>query len=215
MTSTSFPLTFPILFDDAFDNAYERMKNRLTTPYYTEPDGNIDKLIQMQALQVELARHTTDDIEVAHKLAEATGYSLDQWGVITKVVRKTAESDDDYRARQYVQIAIYMRSATPQDIVSTAADVLGVATDRVEFIDGTTPASFCLKAFIVDISAAGIDLADFRTIMDVAKAGGVDMTINTIGSFTCRGIGDLDDITKAYTNIANDNPNGGRYSGVM
>lgn len=215
VTSLLFPFEFPLVFDDAYDVALEQLINRLTAPHYTEDDGDTYKLMQMQALQVEKQSHTIDDITAAHKLKDATGYSLDQFGVMVKLLRETGEGNDHYRARLYTQIAIYMRSATPQDMVSTCAGVLGVGTDRVVFTDGSLPASFGIAMFLLDITNAGISFSDLEDMIDAAKAGGVDMTINTIGTFTCRGIGDASDNTKGYNNLANDNPDGGRYGGMI
>ena len=212
MTSTVFPLTFPFLFDDAFDNAYERMMDRLTTPYYTEPDGNIDKLIQMQALQIEKAVHTSTDIEGAHKLADATGYSLDQWGVLTHVTRRTDESDDDYRARIYTQIAIYMRSATTQDMVSTAAAILETTTDRVTFTDGDSSASLRIIVFLTDIENVGFTLSGFSDAVKATKAGGTDVGLTGLGEFACMNVGDTSVSEKAYNDLANSNPDAGIYS---
>jgi hypothetical protein len=215
MASTSFPLIFPIIFDDAFDYAYNRMKNRLTTPYYTGPDGNIDKLMQMQALQIEKALHTIVDVEDAHKLAKATGYSLDQWGVlIGNTTREMGEDDCDYRARLFAQMAIYRRSATPQDMVSTCAGVLGVAIDRVTFVDEDSPASFGLGIFLIDIENIGIPLLNFSIILEAAKAGGTDMTIFTLGTYMPRSriAADPNDNTKAPTSRIIPDPTCGTLS---
>lgn len=217
VTSTSFPLVMPIEFGDVFDKIYARLRNRFTTPYYTEYGGNIDKLMLVLAVPLAELRDCEDDILAAHKLSEATGYSLDQWGVLLQLYRNTGEADDLYRSRLITQSLIRRRSATPQDMVSTCAGVLGVGTDRVTFVDSATPATFSIDVFLVDILNAGITLSDFRDMMDTAKAGGVDRTmiIEVVGSFSHMGIGGTSDSTKGYNNIANDNPTGGRYSGMI
>lgn len=215
MTSASFPLTFPILFDDAYDNALARLKNRFTTPYYTEEGGNIDKLMQIRAAEIEELSHVMDDTIAAHKLSEATKYSLDQWGVMLQLARNTGETDDHYRARLMTQSLVKRRSATPQDMVSTCAGILGTTTDRVTFADGSAPASFDMSVFLSDIEDAGMQLSEFGDIVKNAKAGGVGISMVAIGSFECRGIGDTSNDTKGYNDIANTNPNGGVYSGVI
>ena len=199
----------------AIDDILTRIKNRFTTPYYTETGGNLDKLLQVFVTPIDELSETSDDVVAAHQLSEATGGSLDKWGNLLRLARNTGEADALYRARLFTHSLIRRRSATSQDMVSTCAGVLGVATNRIEFVDGATPASFRLNTFIIDITNAGITLSNFRDMMDAAKAGGVGMTINILGSFTCRGIGDADDDTKGYNNIADGNSDGGRYSGAI
>jgi hypothetical protein len=193
----------------------DNLKRRFTTPYHTEDGGNIDKLMQVVATPITELSDTTDDIVSAHQLSEATGYSLDQWGNLLQVLRTTGETDDHYRARLTTQLLIYRRSATVQDMVASCANVLGVATDRVSLTDGTSPASFSMKAFLSDIVAAGLSLSEYGDIMSSAKAGGVAMTLTAEGSFECKSVAAGSDLTKAYNNIANANPTGGRYSGLI
>lgn len=199
----------------AIDDILTRIKNRFTTPYYTETGGNLDKLLQVFVTPIDELSETSDDVVAAHQLSEATGGSLDRWGNLLRLARNTGEADDLYRARLFTYSLIRRRSATSQDMVSTCAGVLGVATNRIEFIDGAAPASFSLKMFLSDIISAGILLSDFRSMIDSAKAAGVGITMTTVGSFTCRGIGDADDDTKGYNNIVDGNPDGGRYSGAI
>lgn len=217
MTSTSFPLTFPIEFDDIYDTILVRLKDRFTTPYYTEDEYNFDKLMQVYATPLTELSHTMDDVLESHQLSESTGHGLDhQWGVSLQLPRNINETDDHYRARLMTYAMIRLRSATPQDMISICAMVLGVATDRIVFADGALPASFNLSVFTSDITDAGISFSDFVDMMDATKAGGVGITtITGIGTFTCKGIGDASDPTKGYNNIANDDPDGGRYSGVI
>ena len=193
----------------------DRLKNRFTTPYYTESGGNIDKLMHVFATQITEVSGVADDVVTSHQLSEATGHSLDQWGNLLQVLRTTGETDAHYRARLTTQLLIYRRSATVQDMVSSCANVLGVATDRVSLTDGTSPASFSMKAFLSDIVAAGLSLPEYSNIMSSAKAGGVAMTLTAEGSFECKSVAAGHDSTKAYNNIANANPNGGRYSGLI
>ena len=193
----------------------DRLKNRFTTPYYTETGGNIDKLMHVFAYQIEEVSDVADDVVTSHQLSEATEHSLDKWGNLLQVLRTTGETDDHYRARLTTQLLIYRRSATVQDMVSSCANVLGVDTDRVSLTDGASPASFSMKAFLVDIVAAGLTLSDFSDIMSSAKAGGVEMTLTAAGSFEYKGISGGDDATKAYNNISNGNPDGGTYSGLV
>jgi hypothetical protein len=156
-----------------------------------------------------------DDIVKSHRLTEATGHSLDQWGNLLQVTRDTGETDDHYRARLITQSLIYRRSATVQDMVSSCAGVLGVGTNRISLTDGGTPAAFDMGVYLSDIVAAGLTLSDFSDIMEAAKAAGVDLTMNGEGSFECKGISGGHDSTKGYNNIANANPNGGTYSGLI
>jgi hypothetical protein len=193
----------------------DNLKRRFTTPYYTEDGGNIDKLMQIVATPINELSDTTDDIVSAHQLSEATGHSLDQWGNLLQVLRTTGETDAHYRARLTTQLLIYRRSATIQDMVSSCANVLGVNTDRVSLTDGTSPASFNMKAFLSDIVAAGLSLPEYSDMMSSAKSAGVEMTLTAEGSFEYKSVAAGSDLTKAYNNIANANPNGGRYSGLI
>lgn len=215
MTSVLFPLTFPIEFGDTYDHILTRLKNRFTTPYWTEDEGNIDKLMQLYAEPLAEIADTEDDILASHQLQNATGNSLDRWGNLLQLIRNTSEADDLYRARLMTQILIYRRSATPQDMVSTCAEIIGVGTDKIVFTDGASPASFGIEAFLADVLASGITFSDLCNIIDDAKAGGVDMSLTMLGTFICRGIGDASDNTKGYDNIAHANPDGGLYSGVV
>lgn len=215
ITATALPLIFPMVFDDVYDATLARMKNRFTTPYYTEEGGNIDKLIQIRAGEIEELSHVLEDVVAAHRLSEASQYSLDQWGVLLQLPRKTDEADNLYRARLLTQSLIRRRSATVQDMVSTCAGLLGVKTDQITFTDGTSPASFDLEAHLVDILAVGIVTNELTDMINDARAGGVNIAITMVGTFTYRGIGDASDATKGYNNILNDNSDGGLYSGMI
>lgn len=193
----------------------DNLKNRFTTPYNTASGGNIDKLMQVMETQLDELSDTTDDILAAHQLSEATAYSLDQWGILLQLLRTVAETDDHYRARLMTQLLIYKRSATVQDMVSSCAGILGVDTDRISLTDGSGPAAFSMKVFLSDVSDAGLSLVDYVNIMSAAKAGGVQMTLTSQGSFECKSIAAGHDATKAYNNIADANPTGGRYAGTI
>jgi len=193
----------------------ESLKSRFTTPYYTESGSNIDKLMQVLASPIDDISDVADDVVLAHQLSEATGHSLDQWGNLLQVTRVTGETDDHYRARLVVQSLIYRRSATVQDMVSSCAGVLGVGTDSVSLTDGSAPAAFNMGVYLSDIVGAGLTLSNFSDMMKAAKAAGVLLTMVTEGSFECKAIAGAHDPTKGYNNIANANPDGGTYSGLI
>lgn len=193
----------------------DRLKSRFTTPYNTEVGGNIDKLMQVVASPINELSDVTDDIITSHQLSEATGYSLDQWGNMLQVMRSTGETDDHYRARLMTQSLMYRRSATAQDMISSCAGVLGVGTDRLSLTDGSTPAAFSMSVYLSDITDAGLSLSEFNDMIKAAKAAGVYLTITSEGSFECKAIAGGHDATKGYNNIANGNPTGGLYAGII
>jgi hypothetical protein len=196
-------------------NILYRSKNRFTTPYCTEEGSNIDKLIRIAVVPIAEISNTTDDIVAAHQLSEATGYSLDQWGNLLQVQRTVAETDDHYRARLVSYALMYRRSGTPQHMVSNCAEVLGVDTSRITFSEGSGAAAFSITVFLSDIEDAGITLSDYVDIMSISKPGGVTMSLLSSGTFECKGISDAHDATKGYNNIANANPDGGVYAGLI
>lgn len=193
----------------------ENLKRRFTTPYYTEDGGNIDKLMQVASSPVTELSGTTDDIVAAHQLSEATGHSLDLWGNLLQILRAVGETDDHYRARLLSYSVLYRRSATPQQMISSCADVLGVDTSRIVLSDSSSPATFSMTVFLSDIEAAGLSLPEYVDIMNVAKAGGVLLSLLSAGSFECKAIVGGHDATKGYNNIANANPDGGVYAGLI
>ena len=198
-----------------YDKIPPRINNRFTTPYNTEHGSNFDKLSQVVAWHAVELDNNTNDIIAAHQLTEATGYSLDQWGNLFQVMRNTAETDAHYRARLITHLLIYRRSATAQDMVSTCAGVLGVGTDRISLTDSATPASFNMNVYLSDVVDSGLTLSDFSDIMEAARAAGVDLSMFSTGSFECKAIAGGHDADKAYNNIADANPDGGRYAGII
>lgn len=192
-----------------------RLKNRFTTPYYTDDGGNIDKLMQVVSSPVAELSNTTDDIIAAHQLSEATGHSLDLWGNLLQVVRDTGETDAHYRARLLSYSVMYSRSATPQQMVSSCADVLGVESSHIVLSDSSSPATFSMTVFLSDIEDAGLSLPEYVSIMNVVKAGGVLLSLLSAGSFECKAIAGAHDLYKGYNNIADANPDGGLYAGLI
>jgi len=193
----------------------ENLKRRFTTPYYTEVGGNIDKLMQVITTPITELSDTTDDIIASHQLSEATGHSLDLWGNLLQVLRAVSETDDHYRARLLSYSVLYRRSATPQHMVSSCADVLGVDTSRIVLTESGSPAAFSMTIFLSDIEDAGLSLPEYVDIMNVAKAAGVSLSLLSAGSFECKAIAGAHDPDKGYNNIANANPDGGVYAGLI
>lgn len=193
----------------------ERLKNRFTTPYNTESGSNLDKLLQQLSTPMDEMYGVADDVVDAHHLQDATGHSLDKWGDMFQVLRGIGESDDHYRARVVTQSIIYHRSATVQDMVSSCANVLSVPTTRISISDGGVPASFSMLVYLTDAVASGLSLADFSYMMQSAKAAGVNLSLTGLGSFECKSISGVSDPTKGYNNLANANPTGGVYAGLI
>ena len=107
------------------DAILERLKNRFTTPYYTEDGSNIDKLMRVRTTEIDEVSGVLDDITAAHHLPDATGDALDQWGSLLQVPRDTSESDTRYRTRLLTWVMIYRGCGTLGDIVNTIITVLG------------------------------------------------------------------------------------------
>lgn len=166
-----------------FDDILERLNARLTTSYYTEPDGNIDKLMRMQAKQVEYELNTIDDITSAHKMLEATGYSLDQWGTLLRVKRGTGEADTHYRTRLFAWSLIYRRSATLGDILDTLTSMLVNDPTTILFEEDfeTTSAYFKTWVLLKDIVDAGYDVPDIETLVKQIKSVGANLELIPYG----------------------------------
>lgn len=192
-----------------------RLKSRFTTPYNTEIGGNIDNLMLLTAAPIAEMSDVMDDVVKSHQLSEATGHSLDLWGSLFQVLREVSETDDHYRARLLSYSVLYRRSATPQQMVSSCADVLGVETSRITLSDSANPATFSMTVFLSDIEDAGLSLGEYATIMNVAKAGGVALSLLSAGSFECKAVAGAHDPDKGYNNIADANPDGGVYAGLI
>jgi hypothetical protein len=156
-------------------------------------------------------------IKSAHFVDYAAGKNLEYLGELLNTRRLSGETDEHYRARLKAQFRQYTSSATVKELKEIISTVLSTQTDRATIKEtwDTEPASFDVWVFLQDLEAAGITVDEFKDILDSVKPAGVRLTAKKWGTFECKSAGEPSDATKGYNDLANSNPDGGTYAGLL
>lgn len=197
--------------------ATDDMVERLTSPYNKNVNSNNWKLLKLAGDEADGIKVTISDIQNAHFINTAAGASLEKIGSLLQTPRETGESDSKYRARLKTMWQKYIGSATIQDIKTNIATILNVAESRINLTEdfSTAYAHFKVQVYAADLTAGGITAPELKDFIGAIKSAGVSTEILQDGTFEARGAADPNDSTKGYNDIANTNPGGGTYAGVL
>ena len=197
--------------------AVDRLVKRLTSPYASDPDTNVYKLLSCPGQELDAAEAEISKAQDAHHVDLAAGQSLDSLGDLLQAPRQTGEADAHYRARLKTQLQRSIGSATIPDVKEIAAMILGVSQGRVQVREDFSVeyAYFQVCAFPQDLDAAGITAQEFKGLLANVKGAGIRIAAFQAGTFTCRAAADPDDAAKGYDDIAGSNPGGGAYAGLL
>lgn len=203
----------------------------LSTAFRKEQDTNNYKLLGTVLRELEIVGYGDNGygqppwgggledvlrlVKEAHWIDYATDTSLEHIAQLFNITRDAGETNEHFRMRIKLQYQKYVSHATIDEIRRICAMILYTTTSRV-LIEDDYPAAFGMTIHQQDLAASAISLADFQVLIGEIKPAAVQITtINYLGTFECRGIGDSSDATKAYNNIADANPGGGTYAGII
>lgn len=198
-------------------SAIDNLENRLTSPYAKGATSNNYKLLKTAGDECDEASTVIANIKSAHFVDEAAGKNLENLAVLLQTPRTTGETDAHYRARLKTMWQRFVGSSTIQDIKNVTAAQLSVSTTRVNVKEDFTSkyAHFDVWVWLTDLIAAGITVDELKTMLGNIKGAGISLSTFQYGTFAPRGISDPNDATKAYNDIANSNPGGGTYAGLL
>jgi len=154
-------------------------------------------------------------VKEAHWVDYASGKNLEYYAQPFDITRNAEETDAHFRMRIKLQYQKHISHVTIDEIKLICAAILYTNTLRV-LIEDIYPASFDITIYQQDLTTGGISGADFKILANEIKPAAVQITtLKQLGTFEHMGIGDTSDSTKGYNNIANSNPNGGTYAGLI
>jgi|Deesub1362A_J573_1020465.scaffolds.fasta_scaffold00761_31 predicted nucleotidyltransferase component of viral defense system len=197
--------------------AVEDLVSKLSTAFNKMSDSNNYKLLSVIDSEFQNIEQTIGDIENAHFVDFATGKNLDYIGQLFNVSRRQNETDEHYRARIKITFSKLTDIATIKDVKEVVAATLNTETSRIEVRDlyDLEPAYFDIWVFLQDLNNAGLTVEELKDLLQAIKPAGVRLEAKQYGTFTPRSSSDVSDSTKAYNDLANSNPNGGTYAGLL
>lgn len=189
----------------------------LSTAFRKEQESNNYKLLKVADSGYTNVEQTLRDVKNAHFTDFASGKSLDLIASLLNIKRKVNESDKIFRARIKLAFSKITNTATINVLKEVIAAAIATKTDRIKIKDcyDVEPATFVVWVWLQDLNAAGITLEDFRELIKTVKPAGVRVQAFLQGTFTYRSIGEESDPTKGYNDLANTNPYGGTYAGLL
>lgn len=95
----------------------DRLIKLLSTAFRKDPDSNNYKIIAIIATGFDELEKVLEDIRNAHFVETAQGKSLDYIAKLFNVTRQQGESDEDLRARLFVEFKKYLSCGTKDDIL--------------------------------------------------------------------------------------------------
>jgi len=95
----------------------DRLIKLLSTAFRKDPDSNNYKIIAITATGFDELEKVLEDIKNAHFVETAQGKSLDYIAKLFNVTRQQGESDEDLRARLFVEFKKYLSCGTKDDIL--------------------------------------------------------------------------------------------------
>ena len=191
-----------------------RLMDRVTSPYDKGDSSNMRKMLAGYVDELDALEQNDSDMLVARDVNNATGQSLDYIGAVFDIVRQTAETDDELRARIKFAGQQQFTSGTETEVHEGIASVLDVDVSRISITEGS--ASFNAAIFQTDLDNSGLTNAQLLANIDAIKPICVAATVSVSGTFEYTNIaGDPGVATKGYNNIANTNPTGGTYAGIL
>lgn len=195
----------------------DKLIKLLSTAFRRDPDSNNYKLISIIAQRFDDIEQVINDIKNAHFVDFAGGKSLEYLASLFNIRRKQNETDDHFRARIKLAFSKISNMATINDIKEIIATTLQTETSRVKVKDryDLESAHFEVWVWLQDLNNAGLTLEDFKALLKAIKPAGVRLSAFQQGTFTYRSIGESSDLTKAYNDLANSNPNAGTYAGLL
>jgi len=203
----------------------------LSTAFKKEQDSNNYKLLGTVLRELEAVGYGDDGygqppwgggledilqrVKEAHWINYASGKSSEHFAQLFNITRNAGETDMHFRMRIKLQHQKHLSHATIDEIRAICAVILYSTTSRVLIEEGY-PAAFDMTIYQQDLAASGVSATDFKTLMNEIKPAAVQISIlKQLGTFEYMGIGGASDSTKGYNNIANSNPNGGTYAGLI
>jgi len=95
----------------------KKMLKLLSTAFRKDPDSNNYKIIAIIASGFDELKKVLEDVRKAHFVETASGKSLDYIAKLFNVTRQQGESDEDLRARLFVEFKKYLSCGTKDDIL--------------------------------------------------------------------------------------------------
>jgi len=95
----------------------DRLIKLLSTAFRKDPGSNNYKIIAIIATGFDELEKVLEDIKNAHFVETAQGKSLDYIAKLFNVTRQQGESDEDLRARLFVEFKKYLSCGTKDDIL--------------------------------------------------------------------------------------------------
>lgn len=189
----------------------------LSTAYRKDPNSNNYKLLKILDSEFQNIERAINDLKDAHFVDFAEGKSLEYIASLFNIRRQQNETDDHFRVRIKLAFSKISNMASINDIKEIVAAALQTKTSRVKVKDryDFEPAFFELWIWLQDLNNAGLTLDDFQELIGVIKPAGVKVKAYQFGTFTYRSIGEASDPTKGYNDLANSNPDGGTYAGLL
>jgi len=197
--------------------AVDEIIKLLSTAFRKDADSNNYKLLSIINSEFQNIEQIINDIKNAHFVDLAEGKSLEYIASLFNVRRQQNETDDHFRARIKLAFSKISNMASINDVKEIVAAALQTKTSRVRVKDryDFEPAFFELWIWLQDLNNAGLTLDDFQELIGVIKPAGVKVKAYQQGTFTYRSASETSDPTKGYNDLANSNPDGGTYAGLL
>lgn len=195
--------------------AVRRLVRRLPSAYTRREGSNFYKFFSVVETSAEESAIAA--VRDAHVVNRAFGKSLENIGQLLNVRRWQGETDEHLRTRLKIAGATATCTATVEDVRRVVAVALQVPTSRIRVKErhDVEPAYFDVWVYLQDVVNAGLTVEELKDVLRDVKPAGVALSTKQLGTFTCRSASESSDPAKGYNDLANSNPDGGTYAGLL
>jgi len=138
-----------------------------------------------------------ESVYAQQHIATATNSSLDKFGQLLGVNRKTGESDQKFRARIRAIFAASIDSSTHTEIVELFATILGVSVNAISLEYNVSDEPVAIMSLPTDaIENSTLNVTDITELVNSVVAASHRIDVVQRGSFTVRDAAETNDPTK-------------------
>jgi hypothetical protein len=182
----------------------ERFIDRLTSNYDKTPDGNVYKLAQLTVNHIQENEDTLQTIGDWEDIDQAQGTTLDMHGKDVGQQRGQT-SDEMYRVLIKSKILRNLSDGSINTIINFISFILQCDVSEIqvkELWSEGKPATLHIEAPVAPISATGLSVKQFGTLINLVVAGGVRAEVLFEGTFEFGAVGDPTDAGKGFADTA-------------
>lgn len=182
----------------------QRFLDRLTDNYDKTENGNVHKLAQLTVYHIQENEDTLQTIGDWEDIDQAQGTTLDMHG--KDVGQQRGQTNDEmYRVLIKSKILRNLSDGSINTIIDFIAFILQCDVTEIqvrELWSEGKHATLHIEAPVAPISATGLSINQFGTLINLVVAGGVRAEVLFEGTFEFGGVEDTTDAAKGFADEA-------------